>query len=273
MNQSASTITADPTLAGADGESPIVQLSDTQLPTSLRISKKLRAIVDSVGRFGSWFAMPLILITAFDLLIRKTGTGQIWLVENVSPYFGSTLLQELEWHAHTVLFVLVLGFGYIWNTQVRVDLVRETLKFRKKAWIEFIGLTIFMIPFCLIVTYFSIGYAMDSWAANRAADCSWWECGEVSASLVGLSHRWVIKGIMAFGFILVLCAGAAVWLEMYAVLFGPRNWRFQLSTLEWPEEEGGSFEGKQRLDLDETPDQLELREQQRREKQAGGDKA
>jgi TRAP-type mannitol/chloroaromatic compound transport system permease small subunit len=260
MNHSASAMAdgaVDPNAAN------IVHLTDTQLPTCLRVAKRLRAFIDLVGRGGSWFAMPLILITAFDLLIRKTGVIQLWLVENISPYFGSTLLQELEWHSHTILFTMVLAFGYIWNTQVRVDLVRETLKFRRKAWIEFIGLNIFMIPFAVVITYYAFGYALDSWAANRDAACAWYECGEVSASLVGMSHRWVIKLIMAFGFLMIIVAGITVWLEMYAVLFLPQNWRFPLSTLEWPEEEGATIEGKQRLDLDETPDQLELRVRER----------
>lgn len=271
MNQSASTIAADPRMAANEEDAPLVHLTHAQMPMALRVSKRLRHFVDSIGRFGSWFALPLILITAFDLAIRKTGWIQIWLVENVSPYFGSTLLQELEWHSHTVLFVLVLGFGYIWNTHVRVDLVRESLAFRKKLWIEFIGLSIFLIPFCLLVTYFAFGYAMDSWSANRGPECAWYECGEVSASLVGLSHRWVIKLVMAFGFVLTVVAGVAVWLELLIALFGPKNWRFELSTLDWPEEAGASIEGKQRLDLDETPDQLELRAKQRM--QQGGDGA
>jgi TRAP-type mannitol/chloroaromatic compound transport system permease small subunit len=250
----------------------LLHLSQDQLPAVLRVSQALRNFVDRVGRFGSWFAMPLILITAFDLAIRKTGWLQVWLVENVSPYFGSTLLQELEWHSHTVLFCLVLGFGYIWNTHVRVDLVRENLAFRKKAWIEFIGLNIFLIPYTCVVAYFAFVYAYDSWSINREATCAWYECGEVSASLVGLSHRWIIKLTLAFGLVVVLIAGIAVWLEMAVVLFGPRNWRFALSTIEWPEAEGSTIEGKERLDLEATPDELErrAREREREQSEAGG---
>lgn len=264
--------TADMAPDKTAGSTELTEFSQDQLPAILRVSVKLRNFVDLVGRFGSWFAIPLILITAFDLAIRKTGRMQVWLVENVSPYFGSTLLQELEWHAHTVLFCLVLGFGYIWNTHVRVDLVRENLAFRKKAWIEFIGLNLFLIPFTVVITYFAFVYAVDSWSINRDADCAWYECGEISASLVGLSHRWIIKLILAAGFVMVLVAGAAVWLEMAVVLFGPQNWRFHLSTVDWPEAEGTKFEGKERLDLDESPDELErrARERERMEAQSPG---
>ena len=245
--------TSDSTAGVAEESKAPYHLTADEMPAILRVSEALRRVVDLVGRFGSWFAVPLILITVFDLFIRKTGVVQIWLVENVSPYFGSTLLQELEWHAHTVLFALVLGFGYIWNAHVRVDLVRERLDLRKKAWLEFIGLTIFLIPFCCVVVYFAIVYAYDSWAI-----------GEISASLVGLSHRWIIKSILAIGLIIAVIAGISVWLQVAIVLFGPKHWRYPLMTLEWPEETGGTVEGKERLDLEKVEDQVELRAAKRR---------
>ncbi|SVA51042.1 uncharacterized protein METZ01_LOCUS103896, partial [marine metagenome] len=248
------------------------QLSTAELPAMLRLSEFLRRFVDRVGRFGSWFALPMILITALDLTIRKTkfikiqgDPWQIWLRENVSPVFDSTLLQELEWHSHTALFALVLGFGYVWNTHVRVDLVRETLAFRKKAWLEFIGITVFLLPFTCVIIYFAYVYTIDSWALNRHADCAWWQCGEISASLVGLSHRWLIKAVLVIGLIVALLAGIAVWLQVAIALFGPRHWRFDLMTIEWPEESGASFEGKERMELERMEDQLELQARRMRE--------
>ena len=232
-------------------------LSENEYPLYLIWSEKLRCFVDAIGRFASWFMLPLVLITVFDLGLRKTGEFQIWLFENVSMFFGSTLLQELEWHSHTVLFTLVLGYGYIWNTHVRVDLVRENLAFRKKAWLEFIGLTIFYIPFCCILAYFSFIYAYDAWAI-----------GEISASLVGLPHRWAIKSFLFAGVIVAIVAGLAVWLQVAFALFGPQNQRFPLMTIEWPEETGGKVEGKERLDLEKADDLIEVRAREREGQQA-----
>jgi TRAP-type mannitol/chloroaromatic compound transport system permease small subunit len=233
------------------------QISTDEMPFALRLSENLRLFVDRVGRFGSWFIVPLVLITVFDLAIRKTGKFQIWLVENVSPFFGSTLLQEAEWHSHTVLFTLVLGYGYIWNTHVRVDLIREHLAFRKKAWLELIGLSIFLIPFCSVVVYFAFTYAYDSWAI-----------GEISASLVGLPHRWIIKSVLVIGLIVAIVAGIAVWLQVVIALFGPQNIRFPLMTIEWPEESGTKTEGKERLDLEKAEDLVEERARQRKARES-----
>ena len=223
-------------------------LNEDELPFILRLSEGLRRFVDMVGRFGSWFLIPLVLITVFDLGLRKTGEVQLWLIENVSAIFGSTLLQELEWHAHTVLFTLVLGYGYIWNSHVRVDLIRENLEFRTKAWLELIGLTFFLVPYLCVIAYFAYIYAYDSWAI-----------GEISASLVGLSHRWIIKSFLFLGIIVAIIAGLSVWLQVAIALFGPSHHRFPLMTIEWPEETDTKIEGKARLDLSKAEDALAVR--------------
>jgi TRAP-type mannitol/chloroaromatic compound transport system permease small subunit len=215
-------------------------LDAAERPTALRISDALRSFVDFVGRWGAWMIIPLVVITVFDVVARKLVWIQIWLVENLGRIFESTLLQELEWHFHTALFTLVLGYGYIWNTHVRVDLVRETLAFRKKAWLELLGLTFFMIPYCVTVIWFASVYAYDSFMIS-----------EISASQVGLSHRWIIKSVLVFGMVVAALSGVAVWLQVAIVLWGPQNIRFPLMTLDWPEEEGEKLEGKERIKLEE----------------------
>src|SRR5919106_1897586 len=218
----------------------VKHLAPSERPAALRASDALRSFVDVVGRWASWLFVPLIIVTVFDVAARKLVWVQIWLVGNVGRIFGSTLLQELEWHFHTALFALVLGYGYIWNTHVRVDLVRENLTFRRKAWLELLGLTLFMIPYCLVVIWFASIYAYDSWAIH-----------EISASQVGLTQRWIIKSILVVGLIVAALSGVAVWLQVAIVLWGPQNIRFPLMTLEWPEEAGTKIEGKERLDLEE----------------------
>jgi TRAP-type mannitol/chloroaromatic compound transport system permease small subunit len=222
-----------------DAAEELHHLKGKERPAALRVSDALRSFVDFVGRWGAWLILPLIVITVFDVVARKLVWIQIWLVDNFGRIFESTLLQELEWHVHTALFALVLGYGYIWNTHVRVDLIRETLDLRKKAWLELAGLTFFMIPYCLVVIWFAWIYAYDSWVI-----------GEISASQVGLAHRWIIKSILVFGLIVAALSGVAVWLQVAIVLWGPKNIRFPLMTLEWPEEAGTKIEGKERIDLE-----------------------
>jgi TRAP-type mannitol/chloroaromatic compound transport system permease small subunit len=233
---------------------------------ALRLSEALRRFVDGVGRFGSWLIIPTVLITVLDVIARKivwhdaSGEAhglQIWLVNSVSPIFGSTLLQELEWHFHTGLFALVLGYGYIYNAHVRVDLIRENLAFRKQAWLEFMGLTFFMLPYCAVIIWFAFDYAYASY-----------EIHEISASTVGLTHRWIIKSVLVFGLIVAALAGIAVWLQVVVVLFGSEKERFPLMTLDWPEEAGTKIEGKERIKLEESMDTLQAPTDEERQKTA-----
>ena len=229
-------------------ESTIAKRETSSHPMVL-LSYKLRSFVEFYGMNGAYFILPLVGFTMVDVIGRKltnqTVFGfsidiQLWLVENVSPMFKSTMLQELEWHFHTALFSMVLGYGFTRNRHVRVDLVRMHLTTKIQAFIEFIGTTFFMIPFTVVVIYFCYVFTYDSFVTN-----------EISPSLVGMSHRWIIKTVLGVGLIVALLSGIAVWLQSTVVLFGPKDLRFELMTLEWEEDMGEGVEGYKRMVLDE----------------------
>ena len=190
-----------------------------------KLSERLRSFVDRVGKLSTFFIIPLVFVTMWDVFCRKLVWIQIWLVENLGSIFESTLLQELEWHFHTALFLLVLGYGFTHNRHVRVDFLRENLTFRKKVWIDFFGTSLFMIPWICVLIFYSYIYTRESFIIN-----------EISASLVGLSHRWIIKSFLIAGFVCTLLSGIAVWLQTVILLFGRSDYRFQPMTLEMPTE-------------------------------------
>lgn len=220
-----------------------------KLPRAVRVADRLRRFVNFVGACGAWLIVPVVAITSIDVIGRKIGfedeeTGrvyrlQMWLADNFGSFFQSTILQELEWHFHAGLFALVLGYGVVYNTHVRIDLIRDHLQFRKKAWLEFIGLTFFMLPYCAIVIYFAFDYTYSSYLIK-----------ETSASTVGLSHRWIIKSVLVFGLLVAVVSGIAAWLQVATILWGPRDLRFPLMTLDWPEADA-KIEGKQRVRLED----------------------
>ena len=167
-------------------------LTEQNMAGLVSLSEKLREIVNRVGRAATWMLVPLVIITMWDVVARKLVWIQIFMVKNFGSFFESTLMQEMEWHLHTVVFCLVLGYGYTHNRHVRVDFLRENFNFQKQAKIEFYGNILFMLPFTLICVYFSWIYMIDSYIIN-----------EVSASLVGLSNRWIIKTFLPWIFFLI----------------------------------------------------------------------
>ena len=164
----------------------------------MRLARALDRIVSSIGKLSTWLALALITIILFDVVTRR------FLV------LGSTKLQELEWHIHTVLFMFCVGFTYLADGHVRIDLFRAKMSRRVQEWIELVGCLIFIIPFCGILFYLSIDYAYDSFVDK-----------EVSSAGTGLPHRWIIKSCLSIGFALLLLSGICNALKRVIVLFGP----------------------------------------------------
>lgn len=179
------------------------------MKTLVRISEGLDAFLTAVAKIASWSAVILITITVFDVITRR-----FFVV-------GSTQLQELEWHFHTILFMFLLGYAYLRDAHVRIDLVRERLPERAQWWIELFGCLLFLIPYCALIVYFSY----DFWERSFLAD-------EGSSSATGLPNRWIIKAALPLGFTLLGLAGLAVALRKIVELFGPPNLREEVHHIE-----------------------------------------
>ena len=152
-----------------------------------------------------------MLVTVFDVVTRNFSQSSWDILRNLSStqqkWFGSTLLQELEWHLHTVLFLFCLGYAYIKGSHIRIDIFRDKLSTSAKAWIEIAGILLFLLPFCILVVIFGIDFATSSYLQQ-----------EGSASGGGLPGRWVIKATLPIGMLLLAISGIAILMKQVAVL-------------------------------------------------------
>ena len=161
-----------------------------------KISESFEKIVSIFGMIGCWLAIPLISIIIFDIITRRFFV------------LGSTKLQEMEWHLHTSLFLLVLGYAYFKDAHVRIEIVREKYALKVKAVLETLGIIIFLIPYTLLVIYYGIDFVQRSFSMN-----------EVSSALTGLSHRWIIKSFIPIGMLLLFLAGVSILLKNLLYIF------------------------------------------------------
>jgi TRAP-type mannitol/chloroaromatic compound transport system permease small subunit len=178
----------------------------------LRLSDVLRRLIERIGRLACWLLLPMILATCWDVVSRKSPALREWGLAVSGGLTNSTILQELEWHLHTALFALCLGWAYIRNAHVRVDLVLERLAPRSRAWIELFGCLVFMLPYTALVIWFAVDFTWTSWAN-----------AEASVSLIGIAQRWVIKSVLLVGLVLAFLAGLAILLRLLAHLVGGRD--------------------------------------------------
>jgi TRAP-type mannitol/chloroaromatic compound transport system permease small subunit len=172
------------------------------LAASAAIERGLHRISMAAG----WLFVVCTVVIVFDVLTRKFGFQL--------PGMGSTRLQELEWHLHTALFCFWLGTAYLKNAHVRIDILVAKAAPRKLAWIELLGVLLFAIPYCLVAIYFSYDFFHIAWQYNESSD-----------SATGLPWRWIPKGIISIGLVLLLAAVVAVGLRLLVYLWGPERLR------------------------------------------------
>ena len=156
----------------------------------LNFSTKLEQLVKYFGKFGAWLTLPLIFIIIFDVITRR--------------FFilGSTKIQEMEWHLHTAIFLLTLGYAYINNAHVRIEVIREKYSSVLKSVFEILGILLFLIPYSFMIIYYGLDFVSRSYNLN-----------EVSSALTGLSHRWIIKSFIPIGMLMLFLAGLSILLR------------------------------------------------------------
>lgn len=164
----------------------------------MRISDALGNFVEKIGRLAAWAFFVLVGVIIVDVVGRHFFS------------IGSSQLQELEWHLHTVLLMFCIGFGYVQDSHVRIDIIRERLGRRTQCWIEIIGCVLFLIPFCLVVIYYSMELTGRSW-----------DKGEISSSAAGLPYRWLIKSAIPIGMSILMLGGISVLLRRIVMLVRP----------------------------------------------------
>ncbi len=139
-------------------------------------------------------------IACFVLLPLQILCALFYIVGRQFYIIPATPIQELEWQLFTAGVFFVIGFAYLMDRHVRIDIVREKLGARKRAWIEAIGFLVAIVPFCVLFIWQG---ALETWTA--------FTLGEHSRASMGLAYRWVIKATVPLGALFLLLAGVIVF--------------------------------------------------------------
>lgn len=151
---------------------------------------------ENVGRTVAWATTLLMLLVCGDVAMR-------YFFQTTSAW-----VMELEWHLFALIFLLGAGYAFKHDRHVRVDLFYDRFSAQDKAWVNLLGGVLFLIPWCLLMTYVSYHYALGSY-----------QIGEGSPNPGGLPHRFVIKGAITVGMILLLLQAWASVAQSVLVLW------------------------------------------------------
>ncbi len=114
------------------------------------------------------------------------------------PYL---LVQELECHLFALIVLVAGGYTLREDGHVRVDIVYRSrwVGDRGRAWIDLLGIFLFLMPFCLLVIWASMPFVAQSFSL-----------GEGSPDPGGLPYRFLLKAAIPVGFMFLLLQGFAM---------------------------------------------------------------
>ncbi len=144
----------------------------------------LDAVSEYSGRAVSWLTAAMVAVVCFDVVTR---------------YFlksSSVAVAELEWHLFAIIFLLGAAYTLKHDRHVRVDVLYTRFSPKQKAWVDLLGCLIFLIPFCLLVFWFSQTFVSNAFTIR-----------ETSPDPGGLPARYILKACIPLGFFLVFLQG------------------------------------------------------------------
>lgn len=156
-------------------------------------------ITSRLGRFISWLALAMVLIGAYNAIVRYLGRF-------IGINLSSNLYLELQWYLFSLIFLLGAGYALKENAHVRVDVLYGRLQARARAWINVVGSVLMLLPFSVFVLWVS-------WPSIRAS----WAVREASPDPGGLP-RYPLKAVIIVAFVLLIAQGVSELIKDIGVL-------------------------------------------------------
>lgn len=161
---------------------------------------------------------------------RVIGASLYWLVAAVVLLKFSTVamryifsstsikLQDSVTYSHATLFMLMVGYAWLKDDHVRVDMFYARMSDRGRAFVD-LGCVLFgVIPLCIILGWFSWAYIAAAWRIHEGA-----------LFFGGLPYTYLLKSLILGFVVLLLLQGLAIALRCIAVIGGADVAVFDLS--------------------------------------------
>lgn len=163
----------------------------------LKLERGFDKFADFIGTITAIAMVLMILNVFYDVVMR---------------YFfrtGSIAMQEMEWHLFSVIILLGVAYTLKEDGHVRVDVLYDRFKPKKKAMINMIGSVIFILPIALLVGLSSIDNAYEAYVSM-----------EQSGDPGGLTNRWIVKALIPLSFFLLIITSIGFFIKNLNVYKG-----------------------------------------------------
>ena len=165
----------------------------------LKVSSAIDTITAWVGRSTYGLVLLMVLVGVWNVFGRYIG-------KLVGQNLTSNALIEIQWYLFDLVFLLGAAYALKHNEHVRVDVFYKDWSPRRRAWINFLGTMLFLLPFCGLLIYFSWGNVVNSW-----------KIWEVSPDPGGLP-RYPIKSFVIVSLIFLILQGISEAIKNWVVI-------------------------------------------------------
>lgn len=162
----------------------------------LSLSKLIDRLNEFIGRWLAWLVLAAVLISAGNAVVRKAFN------------YSSNGLLEIQWYLFAALFMLAAGYTLMRQEHVRIDVISGRFSKRTQIWIDIVGLSLFLIPFVIVVTYMAMPLVIRAYETN-----------EMSSNAGGLI-RWPVFAMLPLGLALLGAQGLSELIKRVAFLKG-----------------------------------------------------
>lgn len=162
----------------------------------LRLSAWIDALSDRIGLSVSWALLAAVVICTGNALARYV------------LHVGSNAWLEIQWYLFAAIFLLAAAHTLRRNEHVRIDILASRLSRRAQAWIDILGIVLFLLPMCWIILVYAVPYVRASFLG-----------GETSANAGGLTV-WPVKLLIPIGFAMLALQGLSELIKRAGFLTG-----------------------------------------------------
>jgi TRAP-type mannitol/chloroaromatic compound transport system permease small subunit len=110
-----------------------------------------------IGKAAAWMTLFMVLVTFAVVVMRYVfDIGFIWLQESV-----------VWMHA----FVFMVGAAYTLQQEehVRVDIFYRDMSEKRRAWVDGLGVVVFLLPLCAFLGWAAFDFVAVSWNFQEAS--------------------------------------------------------------------------------------------------------
>lgn len=105
----------------------------------------------------AWLTLAMVIVTFVIVVMRYVfDAGLIWLQESVI------------W-MHATVFMVGAAYTLRHEGHVRVDVFYRNMSQRRRAWVDALGVLIFLLPLCAFLALKSLDFATTSWSMHEAS--------------------------------------------------------------------------------------------------------